>query len=138
MAVVAGSGMQANEEERRMKRDMDLVRKILFAVEDNEDGNVNLDNIGYSRDRVYLHVELMKEHGLVDALVVPASDGPEHRILACRIRRLTWDGHEFLNEVRKDEVWEKAKKICLEKTGGLAFGALKTCLSGVITQLIES
>ena len=123
-----------------MKRDMDLVRKILFAIEDNEDGKVDIENLvnGYDRDQIYLHVELMKEHDLVDAVIVPASDGHEHRILACRIRRLTWDGHDFLDNVRKDEVWEKAKKICLEKTGGLAFGALKGCLTRVIAQLIES
>ena len=40
-----------------MKRDMDLVRKILIAV---EEGNVKLDDLEYDRDQINLHVELMK------------------------------------------------------------------------------
>lgn len=120
-----------------MKRDMDLVRRILFAVEDSEDGNVDLDNIGYDRDQIYLHVELMKEHGLVDALIAHGGDGPGHRILACRIRRLTWEGHDFLDMARRDDIWERAKKMCVKVSGGLAFDILKDCLTRSIKQLIE-
>ena len=120
-----------------MKRDMDLVRKILFAVEDSEDGNVDLDNIGYDRDQIYLHVELMEEHGLVDALIVPGSDGPGHRILECRIRRLTWEGHDFLDMARRDDIWEQAKRMCLKESGGLAIDILKDCLIRLIKKLIE-
>ena len=120
-----------------MKRDMDLVRKILFAVEDSEDGNVDLDNIGYDRDQIYLHVELMEERGLVDASIAHGSDGPGHRILACRIRRLTWEGHDFLEMARRNDIWERAKKMCLKESGGLAIDILKDCLTRLIKQQIE-
>ena len=50
-----------------MKRDMDLVRKILFHIEASEDGNINLDTRKHSQDVIYRHVELMKDKGLVDA-----------------------------------------------------------------------
>ena len=120
-----------------MKRDMDLVRKILFAVEDNEDGNVDLGNIEYDRDQIYQHVELMAERGLVHALIVPGSGGPGHRILKCRIWRLTWEGHDFLDMARKNDIWERAKKMCLKVSDGLAFDILKYCLTRSIKQLIE-
>ena len=48
-AATPGSSARENQEER-MKRDWDLVRKILFAVEENEDENVDLDDIGQDRD----------------------------------------------------------------------------------------
>ena len=51
-----------------MKRDMDLVRKILIAIE-RDDGNLDYDALGYEREQVYLHIELMQEHGLVDAMI---------------------------------------------------------------------
>lgn len=111
-----------------MKRDMDLVRKILLHIEANQDGKINLDIPDYSRDEIYLHVELMKEKGLVEAIIQPSPDGRERRILACVVKRLTWEGHDFLDAARNDTLWEKAKKLCKEKTGGLAFDLLKECL----------
>ena len=83
-----------------MKRDMDLVRKILFHIEASEDGNINLDIPKHSQDVIYRHVELMKDKGLVDATIVPSSDGPEYEILDCEVRRLTWEGHDFLDAAR--------------------------------------
>ena len=114
-----------------MKRDMDLVREILIAV---EEGNVNLDNIGYDRDRINLHVELMKENGLVDAVITPSYDGAEHGILKCWVKRLTWEGHDFLDEARDKSIWEQAKKKCLEETSGLAIDLLRCCLVYVAKQ----
>ena len=114
-----------------MKRDMDLVREILIAV---EEGNVNLDDLGYDRDQINLHVELMKEHGLVDAVIIPNSDGVEHGILICSVERLTWKGHDFLAEARNKSIWEQAKKKCLEETGGLAIELLRGCLVYVAKQ----
>ena len=100
-----------------MKRDMDLVRKILLHVEENEDGHISLDIPDHSRDEIYRHVELMKDKDLVEAVIVPAGDGAGHEILACEVMRLTWAGHDFLDAARSDTVWEQAKKLCLDKTG---------------------
>ena len=108
-----------------MKRDMDLVRKILIAV---EEGNVKLDDLEYDRDQIDLHVELMKERGLVDAIVVLSSDSVRHKILACSVERLTREGHDFLDRARSESIWERAKKKCLEQTGVLTIEFLKVCL----------
>ena len=113
-----------------MKRDMDLVREILIAVEEKK----NLDDLEYDRDQINLHVELMKEHGLVDAIVALSSDSVEHRILACSVKRLTWKGQDFLEEARNKSIWEQAKKKCLEGTGGLAIELLRGCLVYVAKQ----
>jgi len=50
--------------------------------------------------------------------------------------RLTWEGHQFLTAARSDTLWEKAKKLTLEKTGGLAFEFLKTALMKVGTDAL--
>lgn len=117
-----------------MKRDMDLVREILIAMEHSGNGNWDFDALGYERQQVYLHIELMKEHGLVEAMIVPAHSGPEHGILSCRIKRLTWKGHDFLDEARDKSIWEQAKRKCLNGTGGLSFELLKDCLIHVAKQ----
>lgn len=111
-----------------MKRDMDLVRKILLKVEASDGGNVELDIPDYLRDQVYFHVELMKEHGLVEALVIRSGDGPQPKILACTVERITWEGYDFLDAARKDSIWEQAKEQCLKATGGLSIELLKDYL----------
>ena len=117
-----------------MKRDMDLVREILIAIERSEDGNLNFDALGYELQQVYLHIELMKEHGLVDAVITPNDDGPEREILMCRVERLTWDGHDFLDKIRDESIWEQAKRKCLSGIGGLPFDIFKDCLVYVAKQ----
>ena len=79
-----------------MKRDMDLVREILIAV---EEGNLALNGLGYDRDQIHLHVELMEERGLVEAVIVRAADGAEHRIIKCSVGGLTRKGDNFLGKV---------------------------------------
>ena len=118
-------------QETQMKRDMDLVREILIAIECSEDGNLNFDALEYERQQVYLHIELMKEHGLVDAVIIPDDDGPEHEILMCKIERLTWDGHDFLDKIRNESIWEQAKSKCFNETGGLSIDFLKIFLIDV-------
>ena len=119
-----------------MKRDMDLVRKILFVVEESESGNIKLDRLGDDLDRVYRHVELMDECGLVKATIIPSGSGPE-RILHCTVERLTWKGHDFLDKARDESIWREAKRICIEKTGGLVLEVLDSVLTSLIKKLVE-
>jgi hypothetical protein len=80
-----------------MRRDMDLIRQILLAI----DGRLGvlpprLAVAGHSEAKVEHHVGLMTEAGLL--LVLP--DG---------VGWLTWKGHELLDSVRCDAVWQHAK-----------------------------
>lgn len=79
-----------------MKRNMDLVRQILLQIEATESGKaIKLDMPGYGEEEVGLHVELMIEHGLIEGNVAPShDDGPAHRILTYRIKRMTWEGQD--------------------------------------------
>jgi hypothetical protein len=92
-----------------MKRDMDLVRKILLAMEENPDGFFNgIPAIkGYSADQVGYHVYLMLQAGLVEGSdVTPCGRQSPVAIPSC----LTWQGHEFLDACRNERVWAKAKE----------------------------
>ena len=113
-----------------MKRDMDLARKILLSVEGNTDA-IGLDGIrdfrveGHSKDEVAYHVMLLKEAGLIEAISATNMDPGSFNWYP---KRLTWQGHEFLESSREESLWQKAKKIALEKTGGLSLDVLKAVL----------
>lgn len=108
-----------------MKRDMDLVRRILLEAEafegDFEGFATQHHEIdGWSRQQVGYHILIMKQAGLVTA----GNDTDEISLKAnCfdwKHVQLTWAGHEFLDVARNTQRWEKAKAV-MSKAGGFAF-----------------
>jgi hypothetical protein len=91
-----------------MKRDMELVRKILLRVE--ADGGLPNQEIrdftleGYPREVLVHHLWLLNEAGLLEAKVFKG-----HTNFDCVPICLTWRGTEFLDDVRDEEVWRKTK-----------------------------
>ena len=115
-----------------MKRDMELARKILFALEacDNAWGPCDdMEIAGYSQQEVAYHVKLLCQADLIEAEDV-SSMGPEG--FSWIPSGLTWEGHEFLEAARDDTRWNKTMKTVQEKAGGLIFDVLKeTLVAGV-------
>jgi hypothetical protein len=116
-----------------MKRDMDLARQILRAVEDSPEADgtqwIEVDLEGRSPQEISYHVLLLAEADLLDAKRISDSLSGGRDVAPTR---LTWQGHEFLDAARKDTIWEKAKSIATEKTGSLTFEALKLALARLI------
>lgn len=108
-----------------MRRDMDLVRRILLKAEESTEeqgraGWLKLD--GYDQMTVARHVQLLKEAGLAEAHVL-TGDGVAPQ--AALVFRLTWEGHDFLDAVRNDTVWAKTKQLLKEKGGSGSFEIIK-------------
>jgi hypothetical protein len=110
-----------------MKRDMDLVRKILFAIEAHPKPRdwVPIELQNASEKEISYHIKLLGQAGLIEVEDVSTmgKDGFEWKA-----KSLTWEGHEFLEAARDDNRWNKTKKIVAEKGGGLIFEVLKQAL----------
>ena len=108
-----------------MKRDMDLARSIMLALEESsgEQGWVDIEIEGRTPAEISYHVMLLHESGLIKALDA-SSFGKDD----WKPERLTWEGHEFLESSRDEGIWKKAKKIMVEKAGGITFELLKQVL----------
>ena len=82
-----------------MPRRMRLVHKLLEHVEIQQtEHRIPVPEIdGYSEGQVHYHVGLCQEAGY---LVVrhPVAESPRHRFRG--IERLTWKGHEALDNIR--------------------------------------
>ena len=113
-----------------MKRDMDLVRKILLQMEVN-DGAMDVSDyrIGeHSRDDTGYHVFLMVDAGLIAGVDV-TEEGQLH---PCWVPSwITWAGHEFLESSRNETIWIKAKTIIKNKSGAATFTLLTQCLAAI-------
>jgi hypothetical protein len=108
-----------------MKRDLDLIRRILFQVEEKGQvrGNVTLEIPGWTPEEISHHVWLLQDAGLLEA-----TDLSNMRTFDVRPRKLTWAGHEFLDAARNDTVWRKTKELVKEKGGSIPFEVLKGLL----------
>jgi hypothetical protein len=87
-----------------MKRDMDLVRKILLALEGNEHvyQHEQLKIEGYSPDQVGFHMFLMMEAKLITGTEISTMDSKSPEVLPGSI---TWEGYEFLDNARVEKNW---------------------------------
>lgn len=116
-----------------MKIDYDLIRTILLRLEERnltEERN-SLAIEGFDDDTVTYHVRYLYQGGLIEA---------ENRSFQTGFRwipkRMTYAGHEFLQAMRSDTVWQKAKDRVLAATGTLSIDALKLGIGKVLTDLL--
>lgn len=117
-----------------MKRDMDLVREILLKVEEQTDDPRKPAEIvieGHSAEAISYHVMLLAEARLVEA--VDFSHMTRH---LWRPQRLTWAGHEFLDDVRDPEIWRRTKEGA-QKAGGFGLDVLGALAKGLIKQKVK-
>lgn len=100
------------------------MRSILFACEAVPAGSTpEIDALGsLCADRAALveHVALLSEAGLLSVIDASSHDGGHYII-----QRLTWTGHEFLDSVRDDGLWKKAKEHVLKPGASWTFDILK-------------
>lgn len=115
-----------------MKRDLDLVRKILIAVEEKPDLEPSEISIeGYDFEVVAFHLLILKEAGLVDAEI---SDDAAGEIAGAFAIRLTWAGFEFLDLARTDTVWNKSKMFLKEKAVSVSLALLTEVLKSILKE----
>lgn len=119
-----------------MKRDMDLVRKLLLQVEEGQGlGSRDLlqGNVAYGEaERVIEHLRMLIDDAKF-MIGIPAHTVGGKGWIGLK---LTWAGHDFLDSVRDPEVWAKTKKGALA-AGGFTVDLLKDLAKGFIRQQIE-
>ena len=111
-----------------MKRDLNLIRKMVLAIEDAPTGRApDLKFEEHTAAQVGYHAYLLVDAGLARGSDVSTrgSEGPQARITS-----LTWAGHEFAEAARDDTRWRKAMGIVKEKGG--------TITLDILTQLLGS
>ena len=121
-----------------MKRDMDLVRSILLAIEGNETPSLGRDDFYRRRFKemfpdgppwndmqIVEHVRMMADEGLIKASFVIGPRGFSSL-------GMEWAGHEFIANARNEDAWKKAKKMF----GDVSFAIFKEKLAELVKQAI--
>ena len=132
-----------------MKRSNEVVRDILLLVEEEAksivDGKHNysafetsdnkvewLTRPGTDRDSVIHHWKLLIDEGLVDGETSEAFGGS----MTFSFSDLTWAGHDFLDMIRQEPVWEEMTKLA-KKNGIDIKSATLGMLSKIAPKAVE-
>lgn len=114
-----------------MKRDPELIRKLLLFFEERPDiGLIEAKSIGiegHDPTTIQYHIDLMYEAGFLSC--EPVSSSTSDRLIYALPFRLTWQGHEFLDAARSETIWKKAREILGNKALSVSFDVLYKLLS---------
>ncbi|MES2494478.1 MAG: DUF2513 domain-containing protein [Pseudomonadota bacterium] len=117
-----------------MKRDPDLIRAILLAVEaDSRCEILHLPSFpNNSRESVHFHVRLLVDKGL---LKTPFPDRSVSQDWLCL--RLTWEGYDLLDHIRDPAIWRTVKRSA-GKVGSWSIETLAAIAKSVILAKVEA
>lgn len=124
-----------------MKRDWDIIRTILTKIEQDVSfhkkflslSDFNKDTL----DEQYVITEHMRL--LIDAQLVRGEI--DHRMAVNVVnsftaRGLTFAGHEFLDAIRSDTVWNKTKETFTTKGLDMTFETIKAVAAAAMTSML--
>ena len=90
-----------------MKRDIELVRKILLNAQDGKDNSL-ID--GVTDDALKYHQALLIEANLVKGSVIENNQLDSDIPITVSIKKITWEGHDFISAIEDEDKWSKIKK----------------------------
>ena len=114
-----------------MKRDLDLIRKIVLAVEAAPGGYADypLKIEGYSDEQIGYHSYLVVDAGLAEGedITTMGSTGPEWMI-----QHLTHEGHDFADAARDESRWKRATGLVKQTAGDATLDVIKEVLVKIV------
>lgn len=108
-----------------MKRDMDIVRKVLIAVE-SDNANAAID--GYADDAIKYHKALVIEAGLAEGSILKGNIGNHGIPVEVVLRKLTWAGHDFVDAISPESNWVKVKTFLIDSGKQITIETVKAAV----------
>jgi len=114
-----------------VKRDLELIRKLVLATESSLSGYVkeDVEIEGYSPEQIGYHSYLLIDAGLARGvdITTSGSSSPNWRLL-----HLTSAGHDFADSARDESTWRKATGLVGDKAGTVTLDVMKQVLASPI------
>ena len=121
-----------------MERNWDTIREVLIKFEELDPKKGPLQLKDFPEDRTYeysYHVELLLEAGLIHGEMSKTLGRHAQSFWA---DRLTWEGHELLDAIRSDTVWNKTKSSFVKCGLSMTLDLIKRVATDVATTYLKS
>ena len=115
-----------------MKRDWDCIRAILVALEDKAEASGDMPPNaveGFDRENVSYNMKIMIQAGLIEGI---------HKGELSGARAMTWEGHELLDKIRSEKLWNRIKTMARQQGIALSFQAVKILGTHALEHLLSS
>lgn len=122
-----------------MKQDWTIIRQILLKLEDSSTPNTVLrpDHLEtFDFQEVAYNMRLLYEAGYIEANFQESRSG-NGAINAAIARRLTHTGHQLLDTIRNDTVWQRIKSTIRDKGMDLTFDLVFSVGKKVAHQMLD-
>ena len=130
-----------------MKLDYDCIRNILISLEDllQLGDNLKIPTVSleqlfscgkmqnYSEQNIAYCTQKLKEAGFINASIIVA-DG---RIYSILYSSITFEGHQYLDSIRSNAVWEKVKSSFVEKGLSLTFDLILKVAPSIAVSILN-
>lgn len=122
-----------------MKLNVDCIREILLVMEDIPfNDSISMPELrevlsDFSSEDIDYSCIKLKEAGYINAVI---KELPEETIVL-KLRDITFLGHQFLNNIRSDDIWQNTKAVS-QKIGSSSINALSQISAGIVTTIIKS
>jgi hypothetical protein len=118
-----------------MKRDWEVIRKILLELQDMSRAEISdlqyrLDN--YDEDRETLHVFMLYDAGFLQGIDTGGLAGR-----GLMSPTLTWEGHELLAKMESKPVWDHVKAKAAEQGVVMSFDVVMLLAKQAINQIFS-
>lgn len=121
-----------------MKRNWDTIRELLIKIEECTlpTENVRLNHFPKERAaEISYHIRLLIDAGLINGRISETL-GPEVKDFFAS--SLTWHGHELLDTIRSNQVWEKTKSTFLERGIEMTFDLVKSGATQIAAAILKA
>lgn len=119
-----------------MRLDADCIRNVLYTVEEHTDG-INffeLNETNYSNYDLLSKYDFIKVRyhikQLINGCFIEEAGTVGNQIL---IIDLTWNGHQFIENIRNDTNWNKVKNVA-KKVGSFSISLLAQTAAQIVAQ----
>lgn len=122
-----------------MKLNPDCMRDVLIVMEsagyleELQPSVVYKALPAYTEEEINYSIIKLKEAGFIDAIIREYNS----RVAILRLDDITYIGHQFLADVRSDNVWNDVKEVS-KKVGSNSISAISQIATGVITAIIKN
>ena len=123
-----------------MKFNPDCARDVLIALESCGPREIiTVEKLceripGQSADDVHYSCKKLNEAGFIEAETADFLAGGTSIIA---VKDITYAGHEFLTNIRKDAIWDGVKSVA-KKVGATSISAMTQIATNVVTELIKA